>query len=124
MTNPKNLSNADWIKNILIAIDQLLNAVFKGDPDSTISARTGFHAVHAPRSAFWRRMQRVINLAFRPVDGEGHCRQAWEADPNEWFYDVKGIPRLFLFITTFLLCLVIGVILWSAYFVSWVKHQL
>lgn len=30
-----------YIKNILIAIDQLINAILLGDPDETISSRVG-----------------------------------------------------------------------------------
>lgn len=30
-----------WIRNILIGIDQLANAILGGDPDETISSRAG-----------------------------------------------------------------------------------
>jgi len=30
-----------YFKNILIGIDQLINTLFLGDPDETISSRTG-----------------------------------------------------------------------------------
>jgi hypothetical protein len=32
---------AKWILNILISIDQLVNTIFGGDPDITISSRLG-----------------------------------------------------------------------------------
>ncbi len=32
---------AKWILNILISVDQLVNTVFGGDPDETISSRLG-----------------------------------------------------------------------------------
>lgn len=30
-----------YIRNVLVAIDQLVNAIFLGDPDETISSRAG-----------------------------------------------------------------------------------
>jgi hypothetical protein len=30
-----------YVKNILIALDQLVNTIFLGDPDETISSRAG-----------------------------------------------------------------------------------
>lgn len=33
-----------WIRNVLIAVDQLLNAMLGGDPDETISSRCGKRA--------------------------------------------------------------------------------
>jgi len=32
---------ARYVKNLLIALDQLINTVFGGDPDETISSRFG-----------------------------------------------------------------------------------
>lgn len=30
-----------WFKNVLLALDQLLNALLSGDPDETLSSRAG-----------------------------------------------------------------------------------
>lgn len=32
---------AQWVLNVLISIDQLVNTIFGGDPDETISSRLG-----------------------------------------------------------------------------------
>lgn len=52
-----------YIKNVLIAIDQLLNAVTGGDPDETISSRVGkrrdaaerFFAAVIDKLFFWQK---------------------------------------------------------------------
>ena len=48
-----------YIWNILIAIDQLFNTIFGGDPDETISSRLGKH-----RNANWftRLLSRFLDL--------------------------------------------------------------
>ena len=58
-------------KNLLIAIDQLINALFGGPCDETISAM-------AHRRG-WKRLERLINWLFRD---DMHCAQAYVAEMN------------------------------------------
>jgi len=61
-----------WIRGVLVAIDQLGNAIAGGNPDATISARTGYFANENPNKTFiyyWRLMEAIINFAFYPVQG-------------------------------------------------------
>lgn len=70
-----------WLPNILIAIDQLGNALAGGHPDVTISARVGYHTLPGqPKSRYWSLLRRVIDFTFWPIDGDGHCRQAYDSD--------------------------------------------
>ena len=68
-----------YIKNILISIDQLVNTLFGGDPDMTISARLG-------RNYRGTWMERFVDWMFswqnRP---DGHCENAdwWESDEGK-----------------------------------------
>lgn len=58
-----------WLKNMLIALDQLLNTLLRGDPDETISSRA------------YRQRWRIVPLLdavfwFDP----DHCRTSFEAE--------------------------------------------
>lgn len=58
---------------VLIALDQLVNALVGGMPDETISAR----AWRKQDTRRWRIAARVINAAFFDAD---HCRVAYELE--------------------------------------------
>lgn len=51
-----------YTKNLLIAIDQLLNAVFKGEPDETISSRAYRRRLEG--STKWGYFEKVIDILF------------------------------------------------------------
>ena len=58
----------DWLKNILIGLDETANAILRGSPGETISARA------------WREQWRIVPLLdtlfwFDP----DHCRTSFEA---------------------------------------------
>jgi len=77
-----------YIKNILIAIDQVGNTLAAGNPDNTISGRTGYFAKYAKDYArwYWLTLQLIINVTFFPFDGWGHCAMAYELEIDEEFY--------------------------------------
>ncbi len=75
-----------WLHNLFIAADQLANALIGGDPDETISSRTG----KAARGDFGPALRLaalplefVINCIFWPWQGWGHCRAKIEADEGK-----------------------------------------
>ena len=98
-----------WWRGVAIAVDQLWNAICHGNPDSTISARTGYLASRG--SQYWAWLERFINWAFYPVDGPGHCWQAFEGDKNESFFDVGWRSRFGLALIVFFTCPFIGLVL-------------
>lgn len=64
-------------RRLLIAVDQLANAIAGGWPDETISSRA------------WRKRHSGLGwgVARRLIDGlffwePGHCQKAWEAEIN------------------------------------------
>lgn len=67
-----------WGYHVLIAIDQLFNALIGGAADETLSSRTYRGAVLAksPRKR-WRIWYRVINALFFNAD---HCKTAYESE--------------------------------------------
>lgn len=62
-----------YILNILVAIDQLINAIFKGDPDETISSR-------AAKSAIEGRAWGCYLCKFLNYLEENHCEKQIEYD--------------------------------------------
>jgi hypothetical protein len=72
-----------WLKNVLVAIDQLGNAIAGGNPDLTISARVGYH-ISTDKGAYWISLQKVIDFTFYPLDGPGHCLQSYRADIEDY----------------------------------------
>ena len=65
-----------YLLNNLIALDQLVNAVFGGDPDETISSRIGKRRDGPER--FWAKM--VDRIFFWQKD---HTRKSVEADEGK-----------------------------------------
>lgn len=104
--NEPQLKNS-YVHNVMVSVDQLGNAVFGGNPDSTISARTGYFAARGS-DRFWILQERLINYAFKPIDGPNHCRQAWQADANETFYAAGPVAKIAMGLTVCVMCVVIG----------------
>ena len=49
---------------VMVAIDQLGNAITGGNPDSTVSARVGYFSVNATkRQALWKSLEAIIDYA-------------------------------------------------------------
>jgi len=87
----------NWPHAVLIAIDQLGNAIAGGHPVTTISARVGYFSVNAQKGKFfWKILERIINFAFYPVDGDNHCYKAWKKDRQELFRIGSDLTRIFL----------------------------
>jgi hypothetical protein len=106
-----------WIFNVLVAFDQLGNAIAFGNPDRTVSARVGYFSLTGPfyLKWYWRFLERVINLAFWPVDGRNHCRQAMCADPIKDFNLGNQLGWFLLSILVLVFCIVIGILLYLVY---------
>ena len=97
---------------VMVAIDQLGNALTGGNPDSTVSARVGYFSVNAiKRQALWKSLEAIIDYAFYPVDGRRHCYQAWQADKDEHFKRGSDFARVLLSIIIVVACLVIAIVL-------------
>ncbi len=74
--------------HLLIAIDQLFNAIFAGAADETISSRCYRGAILAKEPKLkWRAAYKVVNALF--FDAE-HCKTAYESELNR-----KQFPQEF-----------------------------
>ena len=119
--------NPTWFFNVLIAFDQLGNALAKGNPDNTISARIGFfmHHEEGNPSNFWKLLENVVNFTFAPIDGIEHCFVAYCHDKNEVYQKVDWVSKivLFIFVVVFCLSFLIFIIRIVAFLFPKVKYQ-
>lgn len=65
-----------YVWAVFIGLDQLGNALTGGHPDVTVSARLGYLSQNT-KWAQWKAMRKMVDWAFEPVDGPGHCLSAW-----------------------------------------------
>jgi hypothetical protein len=102
-----------WPLGVLIAIDQLGNAIAGGNPDATISARVGFFAIHSRgiKRYYWLLLQAIIDFTFYPVDGPRHCYQAMLDDKDEGFKEGSDVMRVILGEIIILACIPISIVL-------------
>jgi hypothetical protein len=99
----------NWFNKILLSVDQLINVLFGGNPDSSISARIGYHVSHSMYSRYWRIMMKIVDTTFYPLDGKYHCFKAYSQDMEDYSEDslhwfVLGLLGL---VTTLACCLLI-----------------
>jgi hypothetical protein len=105
-----------WL-NVLIAIDQLGNALAGGNPDNTISGRVGFFASDLHKSkikAYWKGLERIIDFTFAPLQGPGHCFNAWLGEQDETDTEATYLARVLLGIFVAAGCFLISLVLWTA----------
>jgi hypothetical protein len=63
-----------YIRNVLVGIDQLLNAILLGSPDECISTRAYDH---------FPLLRKVIDFVF----GKGHCERSKESEEDKGVID-------------------------------------
>ena len=116
-----------YFKNMLVSFDQFGNALCGGNPDNTISARVGYFSSITTnyKRYYWKTMEKVINFTFWPVDGLGHCWQAYQADRNETYNDSgSDVFRIMLSVAIAVPCVVISLILYILYpFWKWFEKK-
>ena len=72
-----------YLSNVLVSVDQVINALFFGDPDETISSRAG--KARRLGSFKWMLIAEVLDwLCF--VFERDHCRKSMERDRDKRRY--------------------------------------
>jgi hypothetical protein len=66
-----------YLLHVLVAGDQLINALIGGFPDETLSSAA--YRAEAARG-FWGFWRPVIDWIFKPLDGPQHCYRAYLAE--------------------------------------------
>ena len=64
-----------WALNVLIAADQMLNALLRGDPDETLSARA--HRMREKKQRYWGWLANAIDALFFWQRAPRHCERAY-----------------------------------------------
>ena len=109
-----------WGHNVLVALDQLGNALANGNPDTTISARVGYYANYntsKPKNLkFWKFTEKMINFAWWPYERDGHCKDAYDADP-EVPYPGNILTRTILFIEALFFSIIVSVLLYLSWLI-------
>jgi hypothetical protein len=75
-----------YLLNVLIAIDQLINAILFGDPDETISSRLGKtqRGDHGPTwKRIWMPLRLTVDGLFYLVGDPNHCIRSIEKDEGQ-----------------------------------------
>tara|TARA_R110002167_G_scaffold188319_1_gene389830 strand:- start:13455 stop:13874 length:420 start_codon:yes stop_codon:yes gene_type:complete len=108
-----------WAARFVRWVDQTGNFFANGDPDSTISARIGYHTrpeVKHP-GRFWLWLRSVVDWSFMPWDGPFHCWQAYQYDRNERFRGVGIVSGLLMSAFVLLGCVAVVVVnrVWLRY---------
>lgn len=101
-----------YFNNVLIAIDQLGNALAAGNPDVTISARTGYFAnIEKTRMRWWWNiMEFIIDFAFKPFDGPNHCLDSYYSDQESGHSEGSDLARGLIGLFIVFLCPLIAVL--------------
>jgi hypothetical protein len=102
-----------WILAVLVAIDQLGNAIAGGNPDATISARVGYWAQFAGQAHkwYWLILEKIIDFTFYPLDGPKHCYQNYLEEQDEAFQHGNDLAIAVLGLIIITVCIPLSIIL-------------
>ena len=103
-----------WLYGVLVAIDQLGNALAGGDPDARISTRVGFHCQRKRMVHFgyWNLLRVIIDFTFLPIDGPDHCAKAYGADHGAHHENGSDAARAILGVVVILFCALLVPVIW------------
>lgn len=83
-----NRKSYSALYELLILGDCFFNWLAGGRGDVTISARVGYRASQESKYRHkWKKAEQAIDYAFEPIDGAGHCKQAYKVKPNDDYTD-------------------------------------
>ena len=106
-----------YIGRVLIAINQLCNALSGGNEDVAISARTGHGAniVQNKNTKWYKVLESIIDLAFYPVEGPMHCLNSYYRDRSEDYHISKGnkIGTVIVSIFVIIGSILISIVTWT-----------
>lgn len=69
------LKKATSLWDFIVKVDCIGNALCGGNYNNTVSGRVGYFA-NVKANRYWLTIEWIIDLAFRPIEGKGHCYQA------------------------------------------------
>ncbi len=118
---------SSWLFNILVALDELGNALADGDPHHTVSATVGYYAHQrehdGKRHRYWKTLESLIDSAMNSQCNAGHCFGAWQYE--QYKIEPPSAPQLWLLFHAFLFIGVLVVCPFLGLFVrlrSWISR--
>jgi hypothetical protein len=102
-------------RRILVAIDQLFNALSWGNEDVTLSGR--LYYLHDRRNVWIASfLMHVVDNTFYPIDGPNHCMQAFEKDSTEKYMRGNdfGLALVSLFVVLGCIILIFPIMITAA----------
>jgi len=115
----------NYMKRMLIAIDQLGNAICDGHPDTTISARLHWLSISENKKPwgfkYFLALRRVVDFTFYPFDGPGHCYQAYYYQRQTVLRGSK-IALMIMGALVFISCFLIAPIGWIYQIIKMIKN--
>lgn len=66
-------SAKEWVYQVVISIDQLVNALLAGMADETMSSRI-YRLNHRQP---YKTLEKIVDALFWPFQGRGHCKGAY-----------------------------------------------
>lgn len=118
-----------YAKSVLIAIDQLGNAIAGGNPDCTISGRIGYYNERSvePYLWYWQILRFIVDLTFYPFDGKEHCKQAFEKEYFNEFYSLNSFKGLALFVLSLMVvgtCAILCPLFWLIHLIKYLVGKI
>lgn len=102
---------------LLNGFSQFAHTLALGNPDISMSAKTGWEAEHG--SKWFQFIEKIVDGTFYPLDGLGHCQKANQSDENEDYrIEVPYFTCIIISIIQVLVCAVLAPFFWSYYFIK------
>ena len=98
-------------RDLLLNIDRFGNAFCGGHYKLTVSGRVGYFAF-TKGNTYWRVLQKVIDNAFYPLDGERHCFKAYKWEKSQDYRRGNDVALAALSVVVFVMCLLLAPVIW------------
>lgn len=111
-----------YIIELLVAFDQLGNAIAGGYAEQTVSGRIGWHANKGNHTFYWSFPESIVNWAFSPIDGGEHCKDCIQTKAGTTDHTTAGLLAVTGLVLMF--AVPIGILLRARAAFIWCKGKL
>ena len=120
------MSYNNYIGRIFVAVDQLLNVICDGDPDTTISARLYYlsrMARFSGQRTYFKVLMGLVDFTFYALEGKGHCKRAIEA--GNWNKILQGsdVASGLMGVILFTVCPVLSVLFYTFALINFIVKK-
>ena len=118
----QDINKRPYFLELIVALDQLGNAIAGGFADQTVSGRIGWHANYGNHIVYWRLPEMLVDWAFYPVDGLGHCISSIERQTGVADHTTAGLLAVTGLVILF--AIPIGILLRARAVFIWCRKKL